>query len=88
MGWIRDTTVEVASQPRHPLIIAVCAVSIPLAILVVVLRGYHCLHINPRGRRSFYNLCLSVVCSREALIAGSDLRRTGFCYRVQRYRNC
>ena len=88
MGWIRDTTVEVASQPRHPLIIAVCAVSTPLAILVVVLRGYHCLHVNPRGRRSFYNLCLFAVCSREALIAGSDLRYAGFCYRVQRYRDC
>jgi hypothetical protein len=87
MGWIRNTTAEVASQSRYPLIIAVCATSTPLVMLIVAFRGYHCLRVNIRGRRSFYNLCLSVVCSREALIAGLDLRHAGFCYRVQRSRD-
>jgi hypothetical protein len=88
MGWIRNTTAEVARQSRYPLVIAICAVSTPLVILVILLRGYHCLRVNVKGRRSFYNLCLSVVCSREALVAGLDLRCAGFCYCIQRSRDC
>jgi hypothetical protein len=88
MGWIRNTTAEVASQSRYPLIIAICAVSTPLVILVIVFRGYHCLRVNVKGRRSFYNLCLSVVRGRAALVAGLDLRCAGFCYCVQRCRDC
>jgi ABC-type glycerol-3-phosphate transport system permease component len=88
MGWIRNTTAEVARQSRYPLVIATCAVSTPLVILVIVFRGYHCLRVNVKGRRSFYTLCLSVVCSREALVADLDLRRAGRCYCVQRSRAC
>ncbi|KAH0175216.1 DUF221-domain-containing protein, partial [Aureobasidium melanogenum] len=58
MGWIRNASPEVVGQSRYLMVISVCAVSVPLMTLIVILRGYHCLRINKNGRLSYYNLCL------------------------------
>ncbi|KAG9596165.1 hypothetical protein KCU86_g20777, partial [Aureobasidium melanogenum] len=58
MGWIRNASPEVVGQSRYLMVISVCAVSVPLMTLIVILRGYHCLRINKNGRLSFYHLCL------------------------------
>ncbi|KAH0296289.1 hypothetical protein KCU71_g14025, partial [Aureobasidium melanogenum] len=58
MGWIRNASPEVVDQSRYLMVISVCAVSVPLMTLIVILRGYHCLRINKNGRLSYYHLCL------------------------------